>query len=251
MADPTGHTSIVTQGMLDQVADALADNDPLIREIYDVMGSLDPEMVAWYTVAAYSAEFDTAVEGSLTRADGNISKEDMEWMAANGDSELKRWAAQSMLRSGGWAFWKTDEPLWRDVADFGKGVVVVAGASWLAGAACSTGVLCPIAVGAVAGGILNVAADATLDCFSDLCELPGLDSDSFWEAAEGVFLGGSGTALNVWGARLINHSRSTAGLITVFRSGETLRAGTLAVAETMLIPWGSRLMKIAVGGGFE
>ncbi|MCP4308504.1 MAG: RHS repeat-associated core domain-containing protein [bacterium] len=51
--------------------------------------------------------------------------------------------------------------------------------------------------------------------------------------------------------RAQSRDAAVAGLIAVLNSRKTLRAGTLAVAEKMLILWWSWLMKIVVGGGLE
>jgi hypothetical protein len=180
----------------------------------------------------------------------------MEWMAAHGDTYLQRFAASYMLSTDAWAFWKTDEPVWRKVADVGKtigvGVAgVAAGSAFCGGTMWLGGWGCPIGAGMAAGAFTNVVGDSALDCFSDVCEFPGLDAETFWEVVEGMFVGGTGGALGHHGALLVNSSKSTAGLVAVYRSGTGFRVGATLVAEELLIQWGPRLARIIINQGFE
>jgi hypothetical protein len=129
--------------------------------------------------------------------------------------------------------WEANQEWVIPALEFGKNVAVVATAVWAAGAACvgSVGLACPLAAGVAAGVVANIGADEGLDCVRGDCGDLSF-REAAGQAAEGAFLGGTGTALGIHAARYHGLPRAAAGLLTVARY-----AGPAAAVEVGLVQW--------------
>ena len=98
--------------------------------------------------------------------DDNISRGDFEAIRDNTHSnspEMAQWAALLVLENNAYSVYQTKGSFWDSGwVNFAKSVAVGAGATFLAGALCASGVGCVLVAGAIAGGALNVSAEIIL-----------------------------------------------------------------------------------------